>query len=95
MDFQKYLKSSAKQINREVERILGEELKRAEKTDKQSLRSKDLKQSPLQGRDLRSKDLKKLVPLLKAFIKSCQGGKRIRAMLVKLGYEIAIHLRGA
>ncbi len=31
---------------------------------------------------------KKLAPLLKAFIKSCQGGKRIRGALVKLGYDI-------
>lgn len=32
---------------------------------------------------------KKLIPLLQAFGKSCQGGKRIRAALVKLGYQIA------
>lgn len=31
---------------------------------------------------------KKLVPLGKAFIKSCTGGKRIRGTLVKVGYEI-------
>lgn len=31
---------------------------------------------------------KKLVPLLKAFIKSCHGGKRIRGVLIKLGYDI-------
>lgn len=32
---------------------------------------------------------KKLTSLLKAFIKSCQGGKGIRGVLVKLGYELA------
>lgn len=31
----------------------------------------------------------KLVPLAKAFIKACDGGKRIRGALVKLGYELA------
>lgn len=31
----------------------------------------------------------KLVPLFRTFIKSCQGGKRIRAALIKLGFEIA------
>lgn len=31
---------------------------------------------------------KKLVPLFKAFIASCRGGKRIRGTLVKLGYEL-------
>lgn len=30
----------------------------------------------------------KLLPLALAFIKSCKGGKRIRAVLVKLGYEM-------
>ncbi|MBI2039532.1 polyprenyl synthetase family protein [Candidatus Microgenomates bacterium] len=30
----------------------------------------------------------KLIPLAKAFIKACQGGKRIRGTLVRLGYEI-------
>lgn len=32
---------------------------------------------------------KKLTSLIKAFIASCQGGKRIRGALVKLGYELA------
>lgn len=32
----------------------------------------------------------KLAPLLNAFAKSCQGGKRIRGALVKLGYELAV-----
>src|SRR3989344_14258 len=31
----------------------------------------------------------KLVPFAKEFVKSCKGGKRIRGVLVKLGYEIA------
>lgn len=31
----------------------------------------------------------KLTPLAKEFVKSCEGGKRIRGSLVKLGYEIA------
>lgn len=31
----------------------------------------------------------KLVPLAKHFLNSCKGGKRIRGVLVKLGYEIA------
>lgn len=31
----------------------------------------------------------KLVPLLEAFASSCMGGKRIRGVLVKLGYELA------
>lgn len=37
----------------------------------------------------------KLLPFAKALVSSCQGGKRIRGVLVKLGYEIArTHLRG-
>lgn len=32
----------------------------------------------------------KLVPLIKQFINSCQGGKRIRGVLCKMGYEIAM-----
>ena len=37
----------------------------------------------------------KLIPLLDAFIEACEGGKRIRGTLVKLGYEVGkIHLRG-
>lgn len=32
---------------------------------------------------------KKLVPLLEAFATSCMGGKRIRGVLVRLGYELA------
>lgn len=31
----------------------------------------------------------KLITLIKEFVKSCQGGKRIRGVLVNLGYEIA------
>lgn len=65
MEFKKYLKESAQQINREVIKILDEELERATKTDK------------------------KLTFLIKAFIKSCQGGKGIRGSLVKLGYQLA------
>lgn len=65
MDFKTYLNKNAQELNKEVGRILEEQLKEAEKTDK------------------------KLVPLLKAFVKSCQGGKRIRGTLVKLGYELA------
>ncbi|MDO8573739.1 MAG: polyprenyl synthetase family protein [Candidatus Daviesbacteria bacterium] len=65
MDFEKYLKTTAKKLDREVEKILKEQLEKAEKTDK------------------------KLVPLLQAFAKTCQGGKRIRGVLVILGYEIA------
>lgn len=33
---------------------------------------------------------KKLVPLLKAFAKSCTGGKRIRGSLVALGYQLGL-----
>lgn len=65
MEFKKYLKESAQQINREVIKILDEELERATKTDK------------------------KLTFLIKAFIKSCQGGKGIRGSLVRLGYQLA------
>lgn len=37
----------------------------------------------------------KLLPLVKAFIKAGDGGKRLRGTLVKIGYELAqIHLRG-
>ena len=64
MDFRSYLNKTAKELDREVEKILNEWLKETEKTDK------------------------KLVPLAKAFIKSCQGGKRIRGTLVKLGYDL-------
>ncbi len=70
MDFAEYLKSTAKKIDKEVNKILRKQLKEAKKTDK------------------------KLVPLIKAFISSCQGGKGIRGALVKLGYEIATHLPG-
>ena len=70
MDFAEYLKNSAKALDKEVGKILEEQLKEAEKTDK------------------------KLVPLLKAFSKTCQGGKRIRGALIMLGYEIAAHLPG-
>ena len=31
----------------------------------------------------------KLIPLVDAFIEACQGGKRLRGTLVKLGYELA------
>ncbi len=34
MDFEKYLKSTAKELDREVENILKEQLKKAEKTDR-------------------------------------------------------------
>lgn len=64
MDFKKYLDKAAAELNLEVKKILKEQLKEAEKTDK------------------------KLIPLLKAFIKSCEGGKGIRGMLVKLGFEL-------
>lgn len=37
---------------------------------------------------------KKLIPLLKAFTKSCQGGKRIRGTLVVLGFELGKHHLG-
>lgn len=37
---------------------------------------------------------RKLVPLIAAFAKSCQGGKRLRGALVVLGYQIAAHLPG-
>lgn len=41
------------------------------------------------------KILSKLPSLAKAFVDSCGGGKRIRGVLCKLGYEIAsTHLRG-
>lgn len=33
----------------------------------------------------------KLVPLAKVFVDSCQGGKRLRGTLVKLGYEIGMN----
>lgn len=37
----------------------------------------------------------KLIPLALAFINACKGGKRVRGVLVKLGYELAEgHLRG-
>lgn len=65
MEFKKYLKSSVKDIEREVVKILAVELKRAAKTDK------------------------KLIPLVQAFIKACQGGKRIRGVLARLGYQLA------
>ena len=64
MEFGKYLEKTAKQLDRELEKILKEQLKEAGKTDK------------------------KLVPLLETFAKSCQGGKRIRGVLVILGYWI-------
>lgn len=66
MDFKSYLKETARELDQEIENILGDWLKEVEKT------------SP------------KLVPLAQAFIKACQGGKRIRGTLVKLGYEIAM-----
>ena len=65
MDFEKYLEKTAEELDKVVSKILEEQLKKANKTDK------------------------KLIPLLKAFTKSCQGGKRIRGALVKLGYHIA------
>lgn len=65
MDFKKYLKKTAKELDGEVDGILKEQLEEAKKTDK------------------------KLIPLIKTFAKSCQGGKRIRGALVKLGYELA------
>lgn len=65
MDFDKYLKITAKKLNKEVDKVLKQQLRLADKTDK------------------------KLIPLLKAFAKSCQGGKRIRGALVNLGYQLA------
>lgn len=65
MDFKKYLKAQALELEKEENKILGKELAYAGKTDK------------------------KLIPLIKAFIASCKGGKRIRGALVKLGYEMA------
>lgn len=70
MDFRKYLEKIAADLDREMEKILEEQLKKAEKTDR------------------------KLIPLLKAFTKSCQGGKRIRGALVVLGYEIGRQVTG-
>ncbi len=64
MEFSEYLSKSAKEIDREVEKILNDYLKEAGKVDQ------------------------KLIPLLTAFKESCQGGKRIRGVLVKLGYEV-------
>lgn len=64
MDFGKYLKNTAKELDKIITETFKQQLERAKKTDK------------------------KLVPLLKAFTKSCRGGKRIRGVLVKLGYEI-------
>lgn len=65
MDFAKYLDKTAKELDREVEKILDLEIKQAKKIDT------------------------RLVPLLEAFKTACMGGKRIRGVLVKLGYEIA------
>lgn len=64
MDFKKYLDETAAELDREVGKILEEQLSEATKIDK------------------------KLAPLIKAFTDSCQGGKRIRGALVKLGYEL-------
>lgn len=36
-----------------------------------------------------AEDTPKLLPLAKEFIAACQGGKRLRGLLVKLGYELA------
>ncbi|MBI4037212.1 polyprenyl synthetase family protein [Candidatus Daviesbacteria bacterium] len=63
--FQSYLKSTAKEVNIELDNFL-----------KNWLAEVKLK-SP------------KLTALHKSFIQSCQGGKRVRAALVKLGYELA------
>lgn len=38
---------------------------------------------------------KSLLPLVDKFIKANDGGKRIRGILVVLGYQLATHLRGA
>ena len=65
MDFKIYLDKTAKELDREVEKILNQELKEAKGIGK------------------------KLVPLLEAFTDACMGGKRIRGVLVKLGYELA------
>lgn len=64
-NFQSYLKSTAKEVNNELDEFL-----------KRWLIEVKLK-SP------------KLTTLHKSFIQSCQGGKRVRAALVKLGYELA------
>ncbi|MBU1000648.1 polyprenyl synthetase family protein [Patescibacteria group bacterium] len=65
MNFKRYLNKAAVEVDRELEKILKEQLKKAEKTDR------------------------KLISLVKAFTRSCRGGKKIRGTLVKLGYEIA------
>lgn len=64
MDFRKYLEKSARELDKEVEKILVEWSKEVEEIDS------------------------KLIPLVKAFIKACSGGKRIRGALVNLGYEL-------
>lgn len=65
MDFKEFLNSTGEKINQELDAILSEFLKEAEKTNI------------------------KLIPLAKELVKACQGGKRIRGVLVGLGYEIA------
>ncbi len=65
MDFKRYRDKAVAELDKEVEKILKEQLSEATKIDK------------------------KLTPLIKAFASSCQGGKRIRGVLVKLGFEMA------
>lgn len=65
MDFESFLNSNAEKINQQLNQVLTEFLKDAEKTSTT------------------------LSPLVKELVNSCQGGKRIRGVLVNLGYEIA------
>ena len=65
MNFIDYLKTSAQQINQEMDFFLKEWNVTVGKTSKE------------------------LVSLNKLFADSCEGGKRIRGTLVKLGYELA------
>lgn len=64
MDFAGYLQTSAKEINREIDRFFQAWDKHTEKI------------SP------------KLLPLTRLFTKHCEGGKRLRGTLVRLGYEL-------
>ena len=64
MEFKNYLAKTAREIEKEIEKIL------------KGWRDEVKNTSP------------KLVPLLDLFIESCRGGKRIRGVLIKLGYEL-------
>ncbi len=65
MDFLSYLKTSAKDINQELDQFL------------ESWQKEVGEISP------------RLNPLVQVFIEACEGGKRLRGALVKLGYEIS------